>query len=185
MGFLRKGGRIAKISLPRPFTEAHLPSEFPSRFALSPGAWFDRIGWLGTELQSAKIDLESALRHAFHLLQLAPGPIDDMLGISISETQFEGWLEDGEWDVAARSLVANHLPISISKPDGHYVVRVEGLWFDASAERSAKSSPRAILEAWLACIDDIRAKASASFFTHRGQGQQESRSARRLPSNLH
>ena len=153
--------------------------------SLSPKEWFNRIRLLDERLAADRIQLEPALRHAFHLLQLAPGPLNDMFGISITEEKFEEWLDAEAWHEAAEALVAEHLPITISQPNGHVTVRVEGLWFDAANECTDAELPHAVLGAWLGCILEIQEKASEKFFTHPNPGQHELRYGPRPLSKPH
>ncbi len=129
--------------------------------------------------------MEAGLRHAFHLLQIAPGLLAEMFGVDTTEEQFETWLEDGAYDQAARALVANHFPIEINVPDGHATVTISAPWFGAKGEMVASHSSEAVLRAWLACLLDLQKKASAAFFSHADPALHGHRSELHRPSTMH
>jgi hypothetical protein len=152
---------------------------------LAPAEWFDRIARIDARLAARTIDIESGLRLAFNLLQIAPGPLSEMFAIDTSESQFESWLDDGAFDQAAKALVANHFPIEINMPDGHAAVTISAPWFGAKGEMAASRSSEAVLRAWLACLLDLQKKASAAFFSHADPALHGHQSELHRPSTMH
>lgn len=127
---------------------------------LDSAVWFRRIEMIARgELRS----LEHALRHASHLLQLAPAPFRDVVRLAIDEDRFEALLEAEDFDTAARHLIAQ--PTALTIEDS----------LDGTKARAAISCPIlnrtirgegetvawAILSAWTTCLLDLRSEYGA------------------------
>jgi len=74
--------------------------------------WFRRIQMIANGELSC---LENSLRHASHLVLLAPAPFRQHVGLAIDEQRFEALLESGDFDTAARHLVAPAGALSIGR----------------------------------------------------------------------
>lgn len=119
---------------------------------LSPDLWLGRLGFLREHIFAGTIETEPALRHAFHLLQLAPGPFADMLG-DCDEDSFEHLLENKLYDAAAGKLTASSfLDIFVNVPDGHASVEIKSEVYDLRIEAVAKDKANAMLIAWVELI---------------------------------
>ena len=160
-------------------------SQERSRIPLSPSDWFDRIRMIDARLTKGEVSLESALRHSFHLLLIAPGPLAEVFRVKVSEAQFEAWLDDDAYDQAAQGLISHHFPLVLSVPDGKSSVTIEAPWFDAKGEVVAKDSSEAVLRAWFSCLLDLQAKASEEFFNRPGQALHGHQFAQHRPSTRH
>jgi hypothetical protein len=82
---------------------------------LDAALWFDRIEIIARgELGS----VENSLRHAGHLLQLTPRPFRHAVRLSLNEAAFEVLLDGGDFDTAARHLVAQPTVLSVDESTG-------------------------------------------------------------------
>jgi hypothetical protein len=74
---------------------------------LEPELWLAALARLAQrQIKAAESEVESLLRHSFHLLQLAPRPLKGMVRCELDEKAFESLLECGAFDSAAVALVA-------------------------------------------------------------------------------
>jgi hypothetical protein len=113
---------------------------------LEAALWFRRIEIIAEgELPS----VENALRHAAHLLQLTPRPFRRLVRLSLEEDAFETLLERGEYDTAARSLVAQPAALVVDQ-DGDGAVRatISCAILDRVLHGTGDTAASAILAAW-------------------------------------
>ncbi|MDP4575790.1 hypothetical protein Q9K02_11620 [Qipengyuania sp. G39] len=136
-------------------------------------------------LETGAIDDESALRHVFHLLQIVPGALAEVLTVDVGEDVFEEWLDSGAHMDAAHALVADHFPLKLSEPNGHAIVTIEAPWFDASGKASNDTSAKSILIAWLNCLIDLQSKATHEFLINPDPVLRGPRSEQHRPSTRH
>lgn len=112
----------------------------------------------GSELHS----VEDSLRHAAHLLQLTPAPLREHVRLSLDEDVFEGLLEAGEFDTAARYLVAQPTALSVDKDRAgtiRAVIRCAIL--KRAIQGTGDTVAAAVLDAWTSCLLSLRAKFGA------------------------
>jgi hypothetical protein len=95
--------------------------------------------------------IEQSLRHASHLVQLSPPAYRHVVMLSIDERQFESLLASGNFDTAARHLIAEPTALSIesSRDNAHLVTatiscKTVGRAFQGTGDTTAK----AVLSAW-------------------------------------
>lgn len=123
---------------------------------LPPDLWFERVEMIANgELRST----ENALRHAFHLHQLAP--LEFRIGeqAAIDEDSFEALLESGDLDAAARRLVSNTaLTVSTTSTGDGVEVALGCRSLKRTIRGKGNSVATAILQAWTRCVFAVRAE---------------------------
>jgi hypothetical protein len=89
--------------------------------------WFERAATLLERFHSAghADELESAIRRAYHLVQLTPRPLRPLLRPAIDEPTFEGLLSAGALESAALGLVGAPGGIAVSR--GYRATRFEAV----------------------------------------------------------
>lgn len=123
---------------------------------LDPVLWFSQIekianGELGP--------VENSLRHAAHLLQLTPAPLRPRVGLSTDEHTFEALLDSGEFDTAARHLIAQPTALSIEPGDDARVIRatIKCSVLNRTIDGQADTIAAAVLDAWATCLLALKA----------------------------
>jgi hypothetical protein len=122
--------------------------------------WFTRIELIA---DGALGCVENSLRHASHLLQLAPEPLRPFVGLSIGAELFEALLDSGDFDTAARHLVAQRTALSVDGTAGDRLITATikcpalGLNIHGMGETVAD----AVLEAWATRVLALRAEFGA------------------------
>lgn len=118
---------------------------------LETGLWLQEWDKLASRSLIDDQDLERVLRHAFHLVQLAPRPLRHLINCAVSEEQYEIMLEVGAWDSAAISLIGDQLGISVTRLSGteNFTAHVSNLREPAPRRVSDSTFARAVLKAWL------------------------------------
>jgi hypothetical protein len=114
---------------------------------LGAGVWFQRIAVIAAgELGS----IENSLRHAAHLVQLAPISFRKAMPSVVDESAFEALLESGDFDTAARQLFAPSatLLIETSSDDSPLRAIVGCPILNRSVDGTGDSTAAAILSAW-------------------------------------
>lgn len=71
------------------------------------GAWFSRISQVSSWPIQETDTLERALRHSFHLVQLAPLALRPVINCAVAEDEFEGLLDDGDQVGAATAFICD------------------------------------------------------------------------------
>lgn len=124
--------------------------------------------------------LENALRHASHLLELAPLEFREFARPSISEEQFEALLTRGDLYAAARQLVAQAAALHVQAEEHGtgVVASISCAKHGRVISGSGPCAASAVLHAWTAYLLALR-----SLF-HSGQDPQ-SRSATSLAATRH
>lgn len=129
---------------------------------LAPNS-LDWEGWqeaiLRTQLrlttEPEEMALSRALRRAFYLSQLTPGPIRPTFATECSEDSFEKLLEAGDLEGAARALLTSALELQISKPDGKVIAVIEVSGGDIAGTGISSHPAAALLTAWANCISAV------------------------------
>jgi hypothetical protein len=121
---------------------------------LEPRLWFRRIEMI------ARGDLdgiECSLRHAGHLLQLTPRPFRHVVRPSLDEDAYEGLLEAGDYDQAARHLIAQPTALSINQQaDGQVQAAISCVILKQVIHGTGDSVASAVLAAWTTCLLALR-----------------------------
>lgn len=108
--------------------------------------------------------IEHSLRHASHLLQLTPMAFREVVRLAIPEERFEAMLEAGNFDSAARHLIAQ--PAALAVEEG-----VDGIGARATIScailgraihGSGTSVGAAVLDAWTTCLLALRDEAASA-----------------------
>jgi hypothetical protein len=122
---------------------------------LATGLWFQRVAIAAAgELGS----IENSLRHAAHLVHLAPFSFRRVLPQVLEEGAFEALLEAGEFDTAARQLFAPPTTLLIETSADESPLRavigcaILGRPVDGTGETAAA----AILDAWAKWLVTLR-----------------------------
>jgi hypothetical protein len=120
---------------------------------LEPGHWMRRIRQLATWPLDDDANLERALRHAFHLVQLTPRPLRHIIHCTSGEVEFEALLQTRAFEAAVFRLVGNRTPYNLSKSSDELGVTAEVWYPDQYSRCSAtdRSAPLALFRAWLEC----------------------------------
>ena len=146
---------------------------------LDSALWFRRIEMIANgELES----VECSLRHAAHLLQLTPRPFRHIVWLSVSEVAFERLLESGDFDTAARHLVAQPTALSVNEDSGGPVrATISCVILERAIHGIGETVTTAILDAWTTCLLALRAEFGEDLLSladqdpHRGQSGQHRR----------
>jgi len=150
---------------------------------LAPAVWFSRIEMIARgDLGS----MENSLRHAVHLIQLTPVPFRKVVRLSLEEEVFEALLEAGEYDTAARHLVAQPTALSVDKdPDGPIRVVISCVILKRAIQGTGESVAAAVLDAWTTCLLALRTEFGADLVRLTDQPPHKGQSGRRRRSSLH
>lgn len=134
---------------------------------LAPEPWFGALQRL-TERQRASGPqaVESLLRHGFHLVQLAPGPLKDIVRCETSEASFEILLDKGAFDSAAIALVSPPLCYEIRGTcvQGRRRVQARVNLAEAETRRcdaSGDTIAGALVGAWSSFLVELRRRSLA------------------------
>ena len=118
---------------------------------LEPAHWFARF----RSLQARTLDdpnvLGASLRHAFHLVQLAPRPLRHIVRCDLTELQFEELLLGDQFFPAVLALVAPALEYSVLGGSSRNEVRAE-VWEQDGHNRfcgEGEAPESALCKAWL------------------------------------
>jgi hypothetical protein len=121
---------------------------------LAPALWFLRIEKIA---RGELAGMESSLRHAAHLLQLTPKPFRHVVRLSLDLDAFEVLLDAGDFDTAARHLVAQPAALKVdSTPLAHAVISCTIL--KQAVHGTGDTIAAAVLNAWTSCLLALRTK---------------------------
>lgn len=110
--------------------------------------WKRRLIWIEDHL-NRKSPIEPLLRHAFHLVQIAPLQLRSLISGAPDERLYEGILACEDWDRAIQLLLGDRLSVSRLTPTSGamaVIVRDER----ASGSAIGATFPEAALGAWVA-----------------------------------
>ena len=150
---------------------------------LEPGLWLHQWQRLAARLIETVEDLERALRHAFHLVQLAPRPLRPIVNCHASEDEFEAFLEAGAMETAMFELIGDRLGFSLGRAAGDEAVVAEilppgGQMFGASG----RSPVEALFQAWLRYLAALEDAADPEIAFSRLDPHKVQSELRRRPS---
>lgn len=115
--------------------------------------WIAAVGKLHQRADRAKNhELESLLRHAYHLVQLTPRHLRSVVRAQVGEGAFEDLLEKRHFEAAARALLGVPGTVSVSQADGNLSEARVCLAAGLDAVAKAAKPESAILLAWTKCL---------------------------------
>lgn len=143
---------------------------------LDAAVWFQRI----EKIAKGDLELEQALRHACHLLQLTPASFRHVVRLSISEDDFEALLEAGDYDSAARHLIAQPAALAVEDCPGGEEIRatISCVILNRAIRGTGNTVATAVLAAWTTCLLALRSAYGADLLSGPGQPEPRYQSAR-------
>ena len=144
---------------------------------LASALWFQRIEKIANGEMGS---IENALRHAAHLLQLTPVRFRDVVRLAIEEEGFEALLEAGDFDAAARHLIAQPAALAVDEDAGEACVRatISCVILNRAIDRTGDTVASAVLAAWTTCLLALKAEYGADLLSGSGQPERRDRSER-------
>ena len=122
---------------------------------LATGVWFQRVAVIaGGELGS----IENSLRHAAHLVQLAPIAFRRVMPPILDEDAFEALLEAGDYDTAARQLFVTPTTLLIETSVDERPLRavIGCAILKRPVDGTGESAAAAMLDAWAKWLVTLR-----------------------------
>ncbi|HEU4652016.1 MAG TPA: hypothetical protein VFS49_11445 [Croceibacterium sp.] len=113
-------------------------------------SWFASVRRLSVLAAGGQATVGSALRHAYHLVQLAPHGLRGSIAATLSERAFEQLLEAGVYDIAAQALVGSPAGLALVRQPGSRTIFAE-VRFPAGSGvgcGQGRTIALAILQAW-------------------------------------
>lgn len=124
---------------------------------LDPVVWFLRIEKIATGELGC---LENSLRHAGHILQLTPTSLRKWVGLSVDADTFEALLEAGDFDTAAKHLIAQPASLTTEAIQGTIQIkaRIRCFVLNRDIVGFGGTVATAVLNAWTRCLLTLRAQ---------------------------
>lgn len=131
--------------------------------------WFGRV----KKIADGEIpEIERALRHAFHLLQLIPNEFRHIVRLQIEEDELEALLDAGDFDGAARQLLANPTALGVRENEPERTSAVISCpILKRTMEGEGDSIASAILGAWTNAFLAIEKEVAPSLLNPTDQPQ--------------
>jgi hypothetical protein len=131
-------------------------------------SWFTSVRRLSAAATTGQAPLGSALRHAFHLVQLTPHALRGSVAAALSERAFEQLLEAEIYDIAAQALVGSPAGLALVRQPGSRAVFAEVRFPDGPGVGcgEGRTIARAILQAWCRAVLALDRTADDSFDRH-------------------
>lgn len=132
---------------------------------LEPELWFqalERLSGMGPAAECAHM-----LRHAFHLVQLTPGPLKGIVRCEVSESEFEEFLDCGALDSAAIALIGSPMcfELACALCDGQRTIEAR-VWLPAQTGRPSSAAGScvhgALVGAWSNSLVSLRQRSHAN-----------------------
>src|SRR6187399_2023768 len=117
---------------------------------LGLGSWFASVRRLSELASTGRVTTGSALRHAYHLVQLTPYSLRSSVAAALSERAFEDLLEAGVHDVAAQALAGSPAGLALVRQPGSKAVFAEVRFPDGRGLGcgQGRTIASAVLQAW-------------------------------------
>ena len=117
---------------------------------LEPGTWLLQLSKLAESARAAEADFATSLRRAFHLVQLAPRPLRNIIVCLVSEREFERLLETGAFLKATVALVGDRVSYRLTRAESDRTeAEVQCQDDQPSGYGVGSSAPLALFTAWL------------------------------------
>lgn len=112
--------------------------------------WFDCVERLNGLAVTSRAAIGSALRHAYHLVQLTPYALRSSVSAAMSERAFEDLLEAEIYDIAAQALVGSPAGLALVRQPGSKTIFAEVRFPEGQGTGcgQGRTIARAILQAW-------------------------------------
>lgn len=121
--------------------------------------WFRRVEKIARDELPG---IENTLRHAAHLLQIAPRRLQGKVGLAVGENTFEALLECGDFDTAARYLVAQPTALTIqSAGKGGISATIACSVLERNVQGTGETIAAAVIQAWATCLLALRSRFGA------------------------
>jgi hypothetical protein len=117
---------------------------------LSQKTWFASVARLSAQSVATPAAVGSALRHAYHLIQLAPHALRTSVSAAVSERAFEDLLDAGIHDIAAQALVGSPAGLALVRQPASRAIFAEVRFSNGGSPGcgQGRTIARAILQAW-------------------------------------
>jgi hypothetical protein len=117
---------------------------------LGLGSWFASVRRLSALLSASHGTIGTALRHAYHLVQLTPHTLRTSVAAALSERAFEQLLEAEIYDIAAQALVGSPAGLALVRQPGSKAVFAEVRFPDGRGLGcgQGRTIASAVLQAW-------------------------------------
>lgn len=127
-------------------------------------------------------DLEAQVRHASHLVRLAPFCLRDTIRLELSEDEFEAVLEDGRIAEAVDTLIGAEADHTRTGHDGNAAESTVAFPGRTSTHSQRSTDPAsASLGAWLDCLLELAAMQQTQASRRRPPGEPSGRHLRLIP----
>lgn len=120
---------------------------------LDAATWFRAINSFSERARESAFDLEDQLRHAYHLMQMAPLPIRQIVKPACDEVKFEQFLACEAFETAVLALVPAPLKYSAARGCDMLVLATVALPGDDTGNfAAAEEFASALLQAWIRSV---------------------------------
>jgi hypothetical protein len=149
---------------------------------LEPTLWFAAISKLDQRSRRAvSRELESLLRHGYHLLQLTPHELRNVLRPALSEAAFEQLLETGDFEAAAKGLLGADASFTVFQTGtGLFEAQVRVTQGSEAHLAQAAEPASALLRAWINSVSEIDGRITAPRNENPRPAPRKGRSVRHL-----
>lgn len=137
---------------------------------LDSALWFRQIEKIA---QGQLAGMEQSLRHASHLLQLTPLRFREVVRLAIEEEAFEAMLSSGDFDTAARHLIAQPAALAVEDHDDGQSFRatISCVILKRTIGGGGPTVAAAVLSAWTTCLLALESSERAVGVTDQARSQ--------------